>query len=306
MRTLLTTILLLLAAPALAQPVPNAAPLAATVSVPAPDTGTLPSPRGSTPCVVDWNADGSVNVLDVVAFITAWNAAGPGADFNADGGINVLDVVAFITAWNDGCADEGQVIVLRDSIGPDNTSTNFNWYYDTSSLGGNNGISVFSINCNEDVILTQFRIILMGTGFTYDFAVFDYELRIWDSIADAQADVTCVGQTCDSYYFDHPSSGPTPFGTTFYAPLGARATFEFIFDLDGLEISIEAGSSKTIGLTVWSPGGPAASAVVLESTEPGIRTDMRNQDTSWVFTSDIPQSQHDGRIAVELLATPQP
>ena len=55
------------------------------------------------PCRVDWNNDGVVNILDVVAFITTWNAMGPGADFNNDGVINILDVVAFITAWNNGC-----------------------------------------------------------------------------------------------------------------------------------------------------------------------------------------------------------
>ena len=55
------------------------------------------------PCPADFDGDGTVNVLDVVAFITNWNASGPGADFNGDGSINVLDVVAFITVWNTGC-----------------------------------------------------------------------------------------------------------------------------------------------------------------------------------------------------------
>jgi agmatine deiminase len=54
-------------------------------------------------CLVDLNADGTVNVLDVVAFITTWNTQGPGSDFNGDQTVNVFDVVAFITAWNSGC-----------------------------------------------------------------------------------------------------------------------------------------------------------------------------------------------------------
>jgi hypothetical protein len=54
-------------------------------------------------CDADFNGDGDINVLDVVAFITNWNMSGPGADFNTDGSINILDVVAFIGIWNTGC-----------------------------------------------------------------------------------------------------------------------------------------------------------------------------------------------------------
>jgi hypothetical protein len=55
------------------------------------------------PCPADFNGDGTVNVLDVVSFITNWNAGGPGSDFNGDGNVNILDVVGFITVWNGGC-----------------------------------------------------------------------------------------------------------------------------------------------------------------------------------------------------------
>jgi uncharacterized membrane protein len=55
-------------------------------------------------CPADWNADGSVNIFDVVAFITDWNNTVDGTDFNGDGSINIIDVVAFITAWNVGCS----------------------------------------------------------------------------------------------------------------------------------------------------------------------------------------------------------
>ncbi|MCC7387876.1 MAG: hypothetical protein IT431_03820 [Phycisphaerales bacterium] len=54
-------------------------------------------------CAPDFNADGSVNTLDVLAFLGAWGADDPGADFNADGVINTLDVLAFLSAWSLGC-----------------------------------------------------------------------------------------------------------------------------------------------------------------------------------------------------------
>jgi hypothetical protein len=54
-------------------------------------------------CPADFNADGQVNTLDVLAFLNAWSAGEPAADFNADGQINTLDVLAFLNAWSAGC-----------------------------------------------------------------------------------------------------------------------------------------------------------------------------------------------------------
>jgi hypothetical protein len=54
-------------------------------------------------CLADFNGDGSVNTLDVLAFLNAWSAGDPAADFNGDGSINTLDVLAFLNAWSAGC-----------------------------------------------------------------------------------------------------------------------------------------------------------------------------------------------------------
>jgi hypothetical protein len=54
-------------------------------------------------CPADFNSDGAVNTLDVLAFLNAWSAGEPSADFNADGQINTLDVLAFLNAWSAGC-----------------------------------------------------------------------------------------------------------------------------------------------------------------------------------------------------------
>jgi hypothetical protein len=55
------------------------------------------------PCPGDFNGDGSVNTLDVLAFLNAWSAGDPSGDFNRDGTINTLDVLAFLNAWSAGC-----------------------------------------------------------------------------------------------------------------------------------------------------------------------------------------------------------
>ena len=57
-------------------------------------TGTCPS---------DFNADGSVNTQDVLAFLNAWNDDVPEADFNSDGVVNTQDVLAFLNSWASGC-----------------------------------------------------------------------------------------------------------------------------------------------------------------------------------------------------------
>ena len=55
------------------------------------------------PCVGDFNGDGGVNTLDVIAFLNAWAANDPAADINGDGSVNTLDVIAFLNAWAAGC-----------------------------------------------------------------------------------------------------------------------------------------------------------------------------------------------------------
>ena len=54
-------------------------------------------------CLADYNCDGGVNTLDVLAFLNAWSAGGTDGDFNHDGSVNTLDVLAFLNAWSAGC-----------------------------------------------------------------------------------------------------------------------------------------------------------------------------------------------------------
>jgi hypothetical protein len=54
-------------------------------------------------CVGDFNGDGAVNTLDVLAYLNAWAAGDPSADINGDGSVNTLDVLAFLNAWAQGC-----------------------------------------------------------------------------------------------------------------------------------------------------------------------------------------------------------
>ena len=57
----------------------------------------------ATPCVADFNGDGSVNTQDFIAFLNAWVVKDPSADINGDGTVNTSDVVAFLNLWAGGC-----------------------------------------------------------------------------------------------------------------------------------------------------------------------------------------------------------
>ena len=54
-------------------------------------------------CDADFNGDGEVNTLDVLAFLNAWSSGDPRGDFNGDGTVNTIDVIAFLNAWSAGC-----------------------------------------------------------------------------------------------------------------------------------------------------------------------------------------------------------
>ncbi len=59
---------------------------------------------GGAPCAADFNADGSVDVFDLLDFIDAYAAAGSDADLAAPfGEIDLFDLLAFIDLYGAGC-----------------------------------------------------------------------------------------------------------------------------------------------------------------------------------------------------------
>ncbi|MFG0243197.1 MAG: GC-type dockerin domain-anchored protein [Phycisphaerales bacterium JB054] len=57
----------------------------------------------TTDGVADFNGDGTVNTLDVLAFLNTWTAGDDDADVNLDGAVNTLDVLFYLNAFNAGC-----------------------------------------------------------------------------------------------------------------------------------------------------------------------------------------------------------
>lgn len=54
-------------------------------------------------CVSDWNADGSVDTLDFLAYLNDWVAGALIADLTGDGTVDTQDFLEFLNAWAEGC-----------------------------------------------------------------------------------------------------------------------------------------------------------------------------------------------------------
>jgi choice-of-anchor B domain-containing protein len=59
--------------------------------------------NATNPCPADFTGEGSLNFLDVSAFLTAFGNQDPAADFTGEGSFNFLDVSAFLSAFAAGC-----------------------------------------------------------------------------------------------------------------------------------------------------------------------------------------------------------
>ncbi|MEQ9617180.1 MAG: hypothetical protein RLN60_04000 [Phycisphaerales bacterium] len=212
------------------------------------------------------------------------------------------------TECGDVSDDSPHVFVLRDSIGPNNTSTNFNGALPGGSIGESDfQIALIQVTPAVDVVLTEFRAIIVGISGTYDVDAFDYELRLWDSFIDAQADPLCGQAACEYFFFEVPTVGPAAFGTAAVDIYGERPSYEVVFDLTGLGIVLTAGQTRHLGFTVISPGGNAGNSGVVESEESGPATDRAGLfNFGWFFTSDIPFRSHDGRYGMSLRAETLP
>jgi hypothetical protein len=54
-------------------------------------------------CRADFDANGTIEVADVFAFLAAWFGQEPSADVDGSGQVNVPDIFAFLSGWFAGC-----------------------------------------------------------------------------------------------------------------------------------------------------------------------------------------------------------
>jgi hypothetical protein len=137
--------------------------------------GQLFPPPTSPDCPADINGDDTVDVLDLVAVITAWGESAVPEDINGDGIVDVLDLLEVITAWgpccvctNSGGAECGVSTYLGTVCGDDGSDTV------TVDGCGAGWFEVFLEECSEWQIDLQMRITLqMTAGDDYDLYVYE-------------------------------------------------------------------------------------------------------------------------------------
>jgi hypothetical protein len=59
--------------------------------------------HNTNPCRADWNADGTIDFNDLLAFLNDYNTSDPRADVNRDGAVDFNDLLEFLNLYNTPC-----------------------------------------------------------------------------------------------------------------------------------------------------------------------------------------------------------
>ncbi|RIL07576.1 MAG: hypothetical protein DCC75_09900, partial [Proteobacteria bacterium] len=219
------------------------------------------------------------------------NPASAAFDFN--------DLILKITT---DCA-VGSEVVLRDSIGNDNTTTNDNWPWGSSKItSGNWTLDVFQVSAPQSLRLTTIRGIAGKLSVAHDFSTMDYVVRIWSNLSAATSSPN-LGNVLPGVTFDAPSVGPSPFGQTIdQGPWDSLGTYDMSFDISNLNVQLTSSQTVAIGIQFITPGGGAGAGIWgwQESTQIG-SSDVQVTPSGWNYIENIhPQSLHDGRLGMKV------
>ncbi|MDX2198771.1 MAG: hypothetical protein SF069_07350 [Phycisphaerae bacterium] len=258
-------------------------------------------------CPGDMNSDNLLDFVDVEAFLGCMLGPDvpldPGCepgDIDLDADADMADFAAVQVAFGTSC--DPQEIVLRDSIGGDNTSTNGNrWYtsqYEDFISKSKSDVMVLQGLPNSNVKLTSLRGIV--SGINLNFSMQDWNIGVWSSenailVNSHHGDVTNAS-------FDTPTSGPNVYGQD----LLGGTTYEVQFDISAANIVIPAGQSIFIGLQAQAYDISYSGTVgIMESTELGNQEKQYYDQWpgGWCYTDDpncFSAVHYDGRFAIEV------
>jgi len=244
----------------------------------------------------DVNLDGDVNLLDVAPLVDritdgTFQAE---ADVTWDGEVNLLDVAPFVDILS---GDNPNEVVLRDSIGPDSSSTDVGGFINASDDGSGPNQIVISEDLTQDMLFSYLRVIMVNDSpFPLNWEFYPhFNIRVWDSWTAAFANPN-YGNIV-TLTPSEPTVGPTPFGTV-QTQFGLRTSYELIFDITPYNVFLPAGSTLVVG---YSTGDASSGTVaVVESDEAGAMIDRGYFTPNWIFTSDGNNINLDGRMGFEL------
>jgi len=203
---------------------------------------------------------------------------------------------------------QGPELILRDSIGPDNTMTNGNLPIPNWRVGSPPPyyVVLVSVTAPQEIVLSEWRAILAPySPIGPTFSEWDYALRVWSSMpaylaSPFSGDVTNIA-------FDTPTVGPTLFGTSGPIPnsdWGSMTTWDFRFDLTSAQIQIPAGATRIVALEVSILSSQTSAALgCVESSEPGPSDGFCSGGLPDcpIPVADHPWSINSGRIGVAIL-----
>lgn len=198
-------------------------------------------------------------------------------------------------------------VVLRDSIGPDNSWTNGTWPFSSQQNPGFfwSNAGAF-ITTSENTILKTINAIFGRRSSAHNFAELDYVVKIWSSESAFIANQN--SGDIANILFNDPTTGPTSWGTTMSLPvIGAQPTWNFGFDLTPFNIQIPAGSTRIISVQIQTGGSGNGGlwgiqeSIELDNTDIWAGHDFPSP--GWVYIEGSTAfQQFDGRLAVRLTA----
>jgi len=211
-------------------------------------------------------------------------------DLNSDGFVDDSDFVVFAAAYNELLCAAGEV-VLRDSIGEDNTLTNGGRVIPITT-GAPAGVThvAFNVEPSETVTLKEVSMIVGSAVVApaIDWSAFDYQVRVWSSPA-ARAAQPQLGDLVNCQ-FPFPSNFPSNtyspnqpyFGSAVGAPPFNDPTATHLLTFNLLEdpnvscapVILQSGVAYPVAVQPIRPSAASSTIGIITSAETGA-TDIR-------------------------------
>jgi hypothetical protein len=255
-------------------------------------------------CPGDMNNDNVVDLADAETFLGCM--LGPAvpvvtgcepADIDLDGDADMSDFGELQVAFGNQCGP--QEIVLRDSIGSDNSMTDEN-----KPIGGNYDfmpewlLTTVRVSAPQSLELTTLSMVVsQQNGTPLNLSGYDYRVSIWDSESALESSPT-AGNIL-TLVLDTPTSGPTPFGQSAWG----YQNWWMEFDVSTASVTFDAGDPIIVGIQGLTVGSWNGTMGILESDEPG-ESDQGCSSalpmTECVDLFDHPWRLHYGRVGISI------
>lgn len=263
-------------------------------------------------CPGDMNSDNFLDFVDVEAFLGCMLGPGvpldPGCepgDIDLDADADMADFAAVQVAFGTSC--DPQEVVLRDSIGTDNTTTNDNFPFATYKISDSAHVIIPAVvTAPSNLSLGTLRLVVAQMTTPLVWENFDYYVRVWSDLPTAISQP--LSGNIANVFFAAPSFGPDIFGVTGnFGSLGITATYEIQFDLSSAGIVLNAGETRAIGISITTDGcdggfGQSGCLGIMETTEVGDSDTQISPILSggWRYVTSSSFSRHDGRVAWDI------